>query len=134
MNKNVKKSRSFRKNKNVITSVQFASEGFWHVLKNERNFKIHIFAVILVIIFSVLLKINYIEAAILSITCGMVLIAEVLNTAVEAVVDLYCKDNFSYLGKIAKDCGAGAVLIAAVNALIIGYIIFFDKLIALLGF
>lgn len=122
------------KNKNLSESFKHAFEGIVYALKNERNFKIHISAAFTVAVLSVILKISRAEALTLSITIALVLMAELFNTAVEASVDLVCGDKKHKLAKIAKDCAAGAVLIAAANSVIVGYIIFFHKLLAFLGF
>jgi diacylglycerol kinase (ATP) len=67
------------------------------------------------------------EILILFFTIALVIVAEMINTSIEATIDLIT-DRYHELAKIAKNVAAGAVLIAAVNAIIVGYIIFFDKL------
>lgn len=121
------------KNKNLSESFKHAFEGIVYAIKKERNFKIHLCAALTVVIFSVILKVSAEEALILSITIALVLMAELFNTAIEAAVDLLCQNKKHRLAKIAKDCAAGAVLIAAVNSVIVGYMIFFHKLLAFLG-
>lgn len=121
------------KTKSLIESFKYALQGIYHGIKKERNFKIHMVFVILVIIMSFILKINKTELIILSITISMVLSAELFNTALENAIDLICGDNINPLAKIAKDCSAGAVLITAINSVIVGFIIFFDKLINFIG-
>lgn len=87
---------------------------------------------ILIIIISFLLKLNTIELLIVFLTIAMVLTAEMINTAIEAVVDMFTQE-YHPLGRVAKNVAAGAVLISALNAVIVGYLIFYKKIAVLLG-
>ena len=89
--------------------------------------KIHLVAAILVLIACFFFDISRVEFLILVITITMVMSAEVVNTAIEAVVDM-STNYYHPLAKIAKNAAAGAVLITAINAVIVGYVIFWDKL------
>lgn len=89
--------------------------------------KIHFAIALAVIIASLFFNLSRVELAILLITISFVLIAEMVNTAVEAAIDTF-GTAFDPMAKIAKDVAAGAVLIAALNALVVAYLIFFDKL------
>ena len=103
------------------------------VIKKERNMKIHCAAAILVVIAGVILKISSLEWCICLTLFGLIMALELVNTAVEAVVDLVTEER-KPLAKIAKDTAAGAVLIAAIMAAIAGIIIFLPKGLTFLGF
>ena len=112
-------------------SFKCAYSGVLKTLKNERSFKIHVCAAIGVIGLSVLLRISLIEFICILITIAMVLAAELLNTAVEAVVDLFAGEDYYPLAKAAKDAAAGAVLITTINAVAVGIGVFLKRLIDL---
>lgn len=114
--------------KDIIKSFRYAIEGIVTGIKEEKNMKIHILVMILVIIFGIILKINKIEWIICIILFGFVISLELINTAIEATVDLVTLEKNPQV-KIAKDVAAGSVLIAAITALIIGLIIFIPKII-----
>jgi diacylglycerol kinase (ATP) len=78
-----------------------------------------------------LLHINAVEAAILAVMICLVLVLELLNTALEAVVDLTVEQNYHELAKIAKDCAAGAVLISAIASILVGVILLLPKMLLL---
>lgn len=112
-------------------SVLYALEGVFASLKQERNMKIHFVMMILVIIFGFLMKISYYEWLICIFLIGWVISLEIINTAVEAIVDL-CSPDYHPLAKLAKDAAAGAVLVSAVASSIIGLIIFIPKMMTFL--
>ncbi|NLZ53750.1 MAG: diacylglycerol kinase family protein [Thermoanaerobacteraceae bacterium] len=113
-------------------SFSYAISGIFYAIKTQRNIKIHFMTTILIVIFSFLLKLNIIELLIVSITITLVLTAEMINTAIEAVVDMFTQE-YHPLAQAAKNVAAGAVLISAINAVIVGYLIFYKKIAALLG-
>ena len=115
------------KSKNVISSFKYAFQGMFSALKTERNLKIHVTIMILVIIAGIVLKISKIEWIICIILFGLVIGGEMLNSAIETVVDIAMPD-INPKAKFAKDAAAGAVLIAAIMAAIAGMIIFIPKL------
>lgn len=119
------------KSKNVISSFKYAFQGMFSALKTERNLKIHVTIMILVIIAGIVLKISKIEWIICIILFGLVIGGEMLNSAIETVVDIAMPDINSK-AKFAKDAAAGAVLVFAIASAIIGFMIFGPKLIALL--
>lgn len=119
------------KSKNVISSFKYAFQGMFSALKTERNLKIHVTIMILVIIAGIVLKINKIEWIICIILFGLVIGGEMLNSAIETVVDIAMPD-INPKAKFAKDAAAGAVLVFAIASAIIGFMIFGSKLIALL--
>lgn len=118
------------KKKPLYESFGYAFYGIWTCIRKERNIKIHLFATICVIIAGCLLHISYEEWLICLVLFGLILSLEMVNTAIEAVVDLVTQKRHP-LAKVAKDCAAGAVLIAAIFASVIGGWIFFPKVAAL---
>ena len=124
---NLKKRRKFKvKFKKLINSFKYAFEGVFSSFKTERNMKIHVFIMIMVIIAGILFKINKYEWIICVICFALVISCELFNTAIETVVDMimpYKNDK----AKLAKDISAGGVLILAISSTIVGLIIFIPK-------
>ena len=120
--KSEKKSKVSR----LINSFNYAVEGIIYTLKKEANMKIHFFIGFLVLLSSLYFNFSRLEFLMLFFTISLVMITEMMNTAIEKVVDLYTKE-FHPLAKIAKDVAAGAVLIASINALVVAYLLFFDR-------
>ena len=115
------------KSKKLINSFKYAIQGILSSFKTERNMKIHIFVMILVIIAGVILKINKYEWIACILCFAIVISGELFNTAIEMVVDMvmpYKNDK----AKIAKDIAAGAVLTLAIGAAAIGAIIYVPKI------
>lgn len=104
-------------------SFRFAFSGWWYVLRTQRNAWIHATASISVILFSIWLQIDRYEWMIILLAISIVWIAEFLNTALEAVVDLASQHEYNDLAKRGKDVGAAAVLIAAATSALIGLMI-----------
>ena len=104
-----------------------ATKGIVYCLINERNMKIHIALACLAGCLAWYLSLDRYEILILLVTIASVLVTEMLNTVVEAVVDIVSPEIHP-LAKIAKDVAAGAVLITAITSLLVGYILFFDKI------
>lgn len=115
------------KSKNILYSFKYAFEGLGKAIKTERNIKIHICVMILVIISGIILKISKIEWIICIILFGLVISAELFNTAIEIAVDIAMPEKDSRAKK-AKDVSASAVLVLAIAAAIIGLMIFIPKL------
>ena len=113
--------------KKLLKSFKYAFDGIYTGIKEEQNMKIHIAIMILVIIFGIMLKISKIEWIICIILFGLVISMELINTAIENTVDLITKEK-NKQAKIAKDVAAGAVLVSAIVAVIIGLIIFVPKI------
>ena len=110
--------------KNPLTeSFGYAFEGIWTGIRNERNMKIHCLAIIVVTLPGTLFQITAMEWCICLLLFALVAALELVNTAIEAVVDLVTEEK-KPLAKIAKDTAAGAVLFAAIISVIIGCIIF----------
>jgi diacylglycerol kinase (ATP) len=103
-------------------SFRHAFEGWWFVIRTQRNAWIHMVFSLAVIAVSFWLRISRMEWVIILIAITLVWIAEFLNTALEAVVDLASPQKH-YLAKIGKDVGAAAVLIAATSSILIGLLV-----------
>ena len=116
-----------RRRVSIVESFNWAFEGVIHVLRTERNMRIHFGLATAVLILAFSYGVTKLELMALLIAISFVLIAEMVNTAVEATIDL-ATTSFDPLAKIAKDIAAGAVLIAAVNAVVIGYLVFAERL------
>ena len=116
----------------LVLSFSYAFRGIFDGIKNERNMMIHYSAVVLVVVFGITLKLSVTEWGICLILCGMVIALEQVNTAIEAVVDLVTEEH-KELARLAKDTAAGAVLVAAITAAIVGGLIFLPKLAQLFG-
>ena len=111
----------------LYKSFGYAFQGIFNTIRTERNIKIHCAAAILVTIFGIWLQISKTEWMICFILFGLILALELVNTAVEATVDLFTEER-KPLAKKAKDAAAGAVLIVAIFAAVIGILIFIPKL------
>jgi diacylglycerol kinase (ATP) len=120
-------STSRRRGPSLLESFNFAFEGVIHVLRTQRNLRIHFAIAAAVLIAAVAVGVERIELMVLLIAISFVLIAEMINSALEAGIDV-ATTSFDPLAKLAKDVAAGAVLIATVNAVAIGYLIFSDKI------
>ena len=99
--------------------------GIIHAMLCERNFRVQIVAVLTVVYFGVVFGVSKTEWAVLSLVMGAVMAAELVNTAVEAVVDKVSPEKCS-LARIAKDCAAGAVLVLAVTSVVVAGFVFSD--------
>lgn len=115
------------KNKNFKMALKNSMAGIEHTLKTQRNLKIQIGFAILAIVCAVILDLSAIEWMILWLVIGSVLFAEMINTAIEVMLDLYTQD-FNETVKIAKDIASGAVLISSIVSVIVGGILFLPKI------
>jgi diacylglycerol kinase (ATP) len=110
---------SWRVASNLFVSFRYAWTGISYAFRTQRNFRIHITVGLLAISLSIFLHLSRVEIAIIGLTTGAVLTMELLNTALESVVDLTVRQTYHELAKIAKDCAAGAVLISAFAAVLV---------------
>ncbi len=108
-----------KKLRGFLSSFRWAGHGVLFCIRNERNFRIHLIAAFYVVLLASLLELDGMHIAVLSLTIGNVLVMELLNTAVEALVDLV-SPNKHPLAKVAKDAAAGAVLISAIVSVAVG--------------
>lgn len=111
----------------LIESFNFAFEGIIYALKTQRNMRIHFSVSIIVLIMSLFFDLSRTEILILFLTISVVIIAEMINTSIEATIDLIT-DRYHLFAKIAKNVAAGAVLIAAINSILVAYLIFFHRI------
>jgi len=119
------------KNNKLTDSFRYAFNGIITSVKDERNMKIHLVAAVLVILFGFLFHISKLEWIVCIVWIVLVIGAEMINTAIENVVDLVTTE-YSPFAKKAKDISAGAVLVIALGAAVSGCIIFIPKLVGLL--
>ncbi len=112
-----------RRTPSVVESFNYAIEGIVHVLRTQRNMRIHFVVAIGVLVAALAFDVSRLELIALLLAIAFVLIAEMINTAVEAAVDV-ASTSFDPMVKLAKDIGAGAVLIAAITAVAVGYLVF----------
>ena len=110
----------------LYKSFGFAFEGIFAVVKKERNMQIHCCMMVLVILAGLFFQISAVEWCICFVLFGLIMSLELVNTAVESVVDLVTEERRP-LAKLAKDAAAGAVLIASIMAAVAGLIIFLPK-------
>ena len=111
--------RAWQVAENLVDSFRYAGMGFWYACRTQRNFRIHLGVAVVAISLSVWLQLTRVELVLVALTCGMVMVLELINTALEAVVDLAVGDRYHQLAKIAKDCAAAAVLVAAAVAVLV---------------
>jgi diacylglycerol kinase (ATP) len=113
--------------KKTLESFNNAITGIIDTVRTERNMKIHLIAAVGILIVSFFFDISKFEFLILAVTITMVIAAELINTAIEAAIDM-TTNYYHPLAKVAKNAAAGAVLVAAISAVLVGYVIFWDKL------
>ena len=111
----------------LVQSFNYAIEGVIHVLRRERNMRVHFALATVVLVLAFTYDVTKLELMALLIAISFVLVAEMVNTAVEEMIDL-SKKGYDPRAKIAKDVAAGAVLIASVVAATIGYLVFIDRI------
>jgi diacylglycerol kinase (ATP) len=112
-----------RRAPSLLASFNYAFEGVIHVLRTQRNMRIHFLVAVAVLLIALVTDVGKVELIALLLAISFVLIAEMINTAVEAAIDV-ATTAFDPMAKLAKDIAAGAVLIATVNAVAIGYLVF----------
>ena len=115
------------KNTSFIDAWKNALEGIIYAITTQGNIRKQLVIAVIVMLVSLFFDLNKAEFLCLMFTVVLIIIAEMLNTAIETVVDLYT-DLYHPKAKIAKDVGAGAVVIAAINAVIVAYFLFFEKI------
>jgi diacylglycerol kinase (ATP) len=116
---------------NLFVSFKYAWAGVTYAFTTQRNFRIHAAISALAISLGIFLQISAVKMAVIVLTCAIVLVLELINTAIESLVDLTVKQTYHELAKIAKDCAAGAVLIAAIAAVLVAGFILLPPLLEL---
>lgn len=115
------------KSRSLVNSFNYAADGIIYVLRTQRNMQIHFAVAAIVLIASLFFGLSRIEYIGLFLTITLVIIAEMFNTAIESAIDV-TTHAFDPIAMIAKDVAAAAVMLSALNALVVGYLIFFDRL------
>ncbi|MHA6250945.1 diacylglycerol kinase family protein [Oceanobacillus sp. CAU 1775] len=115
------------KDKKKWIGLPNASRGIIAVAKSEWNFRFHLIAMLTVIVFGFLFRLSPFEWVAIIIVIGLVLITEIINTAIEKIID-YVKPEFHPIAGFIKDAAAGAVLISAIVSVIVGMLIFLPKI------
>ena len=115
------------KAKKLIDSFNYAIDGIIYALRTQKNMRIHFCIAVVVLIGCLFFNLSRIELLMIFFAICLVIVMEMINTAIENAIDLFA-NHYHPLAKIAKNVAAGAVLIAALNAVLVGYLIFFDKL------
>ncbi len=121
-----KDPKDMKKQKNFIASFNYAVEGLIYSLMSQNNMRAHYVAAVVVIIGMLFFDLTRMESALVFLSIILVIFAELINTAIESVVDLITEE-FRPLAKVAKDVAAGAVVVTAINAVVVGYLVFYDK-------
>ncbi len=116
-----------KKKYNLRNSFNYAISGIIEAIKTEMHMKVHLITTLVVVVLSFLYGVSKDELIQLLIVITLVWLAELINTAIESSIDIVCK-SYHPLAKKAKDVAAGAVLVTAINALVVGYLIFHKKL------
>lgn len=116
--------------KRFLNSIKFSLDGLCNAYQNEQSLLLHAVCTIGIVILGFLLKISFNEWAVVVIALVIVLAVELLNTAIEAAVDLVTKEIHP-LAKVAKDCGSAAAFVSSIMVFIICCFIFIPKIIAL---
>jgi diacylglycerol kinase (ATP) len=111
-----------------IRGFGYAFKGLWHAAKTQLNFRVHLLCAIIVVLLGFALRISAAEWLWVSLCIGMVLLTELINTAIELLVDIISPDYNEKAGRV-KDMCAAAVLVTTITALVIGLVIFVPKII-----
>ena len=111
----------------LLDSFKYAFQGIKYSFHTQRNIRIHFCIAIIVLFMGTYLRLNNIEWAVILLTISIVVTGEMVNTAIEKTIDLVTEEYKLY-AKIAKDVAAGAVLISSIMSLIIGILIFYQKI------
>lgn len=117
---------------NLALSFKYAWAGVRYAFTTQRNFRIHTAIGVLAVSLGIFLQIEMVELAVIALTSGLVMALELLNTAIESVVDLTVKQSYHDLAKIAKDCAAGAVFVSAIAALLVAGALLLPPLLVLI--
>lgn len=123
----MKENREPEEKRAFIGGFDHAWEGIVRAVRTQRNMRFHALAAVAVVLASAVFRVSLTEFAVLLFAITLVLVCEMVNTAVEAIVDLASPD-FHPLAKLAKDAAAGAVLIASIGAALVGTVIFAGRI------
>ena len=129
----VARSLSWRVATNLLVSFNYAWQGVSYAFRTQRNFRIHVVVGSLAVSLAIALSLTPVELSVIVLTCGIVLTMELINTALESVVDLTVEQTYHELAKIAKDCAAAAVLISALVSVSVAVCLLLPPLVQLLS-
>jgi diacylglycerol kinase (ATP) len=118
--------------KTFLCSFVYAGRGIAYVLQTQRNARVHVGISAVVVLLAIFFRISTLEWAVLALAIGVVFGSEMINSVAELAVDLLTR-QYHPMAKVAKDVGAGAVLVAAVAAVVVGVAIFGPRLWTLLA-
>lgn len=113
--------------KKLLDSFNFAIQGIIYSVRSQRNMRIHMVSALIVLTACFFYDLSRIEFLIVIMTISMVIAAELMNTAIEYAIDA-TTNYYHPLAKLAKNAAAGGVLVTAINAVVVGYVVFWDKL------
>ena len=128
MNRDVIKKKGISR---FFKSFKYSFEGLVYAFKHEQNMLVHVVIGVLVIILGIYVKLNLYEWLLIGVVIGLVIATELINTSIEAVVDLSCS-KIHPLAKIAKDTAAASVFVFAVTAVVVGLCVFIPNLMEVL--
>lgn len=115
----------------LASSFACAGKGFAHAMRTQRNMRIHACFAVVAVGLGALFRIPVEEWLVIAVFVALVISLELVNTALEAVVDL-ASPHYHSLARIAKDCAAGAVLVSALIAFIVGVVLFAPRILAVI--
>lgn len=113
--------------RSLVESLNYAIEGLIYVIKTQRNMRLHLIIAVIALSLSIFLNVSKTELVFLSISIALVLVTEMINTSIELSIDMV-KETYHPLARIIKDISAGAVLVSSINAIIIGYLVFINRI------
>ena len=116
------------RSKSVTASFNYAIQGIIYALQSQRNMRIHFVLGLMVLVLATALNVTRMELVVLFLTVGIVITLEMLNTAIEEVVNLVTQD-YHPIAKVAKNVAAGAVMVSSIMSLFVAYLIFIDRLV-----
>jgi diacylglycerol kinase (ATP) len=123
------RDRAYKVAHNLFVSFKYAGAGLTYAFTTQRNFRIHSVVGTLALSLGLFLKLTPVELSVIALTAALVMAMELLNTSLEAVVDLTVGRTYHELAKIAKDCAAGAVLMLAIASVVIAGVLLLPPLI-----
>lgn len=120
-------------NRKFIQSLSFALNGVFFAYRTESHMRVHIVCALLAVLASAALKVTAVEFLIISFAISLVLVAEMINTVFEVLIDFLKGQRRSVSIRVLKDIAAGGVLIAAINSLVVAAFILLPKFVLLAG-
>ncbi len=131
--KKISRRDSWKTAQDLPTSFRYAIKGLLYGFLSQRNFRVHVLLGVITFALGFWLGLSAIHMSILALTVSFVLVLELINTSIEAMVDLSIGRRFHPLAAVAKDCAAGAVLVASISSLFIAALLLWPALLIRLG-